>query len=53
MEDNVEEEQNKPSIKGKRKLQTRKGNKTQPQVKTAASDSESDIGNNCSDYKIF
>lgn len=43
MADNAEQEQSKPAAKGKRKLQARKG-KTQPPIKTLASDSESDAG---------
>ncbi|XP_058790061.1 histone acetyltransferase KAT7 [Phymastichus coffea] len=41
VEDNVED--SKPVIKGKRKLQTRKVNRTQSQIKSLASDSESEV----------
>ena len=45
MDENVDE-QTKPAAKGKRKIQARKGNKTQPLSKAIiATDSESDAGN--------
>ncbi|KAJ8673309.1 hypothetical protein QAD02_004571, partial [Eretmocerus hayati] len=43
-DENAEEDQ-KPLAKGKRKLQTRKGSKSQAQIKTIGTDSESDADN--------